>query len=160
MKHNDDPKRINDKNVRYLFPSPNAFAATLLTKHELIQKFHVDLKVLNKALYVNSHDSVYKGVSRGIGDIGGGIERTFNNLHDTKVKKDLKIIHTTKAYPSHPFAFKPSMDKRIKKRIIHALLSMPEDLLKTLSIKNFSQTSNAEYDSVKDLAIRLDLMPK
>ncbi len=78
-----------DNNSRFLFPAPNAFAATLLIKYDLVQKYNVNLSVLNKALYVNSHDSVYKGISRGIGDFGGGIERTFNNLNDMKTKNAL-----------------------------------------------------------------------
>lgn len=30
------------------------------------------------------HDSVYKGVARGIGDIGGGIEEHFDALEDNE----------------------------------------------------------------------------
>ena len=160
MKRKGDLKRLQEKDVRYLFPSPNAFAATLLTKHELVQKFNVDLDTLDKALYVNSHDSVYKGVSRGVGDIGGGIERTFKNLSDTRIKENLKIIHTTKEYPSHPFAFKPSMDKEVKQRIINALLSMPDELLKALSIQHLIKINDADYNSVKELIIKLKIMPK
>jgi len=153
-------KTLDDKQARYLFPSPNAFAATLLTKYELIENFKVDPKVLKKARYVNSHDSVYKAVSRGIGDIGGGIERTLNNLSDMQSKENLIIVHTTKAYPSHPFAFKPSLDKQVVQKIIEALLQMPESLQKSLSIKGLKKVDNSEYRSVKNLAIKLQIMPR
>ena len=161
QKKGTSKEKVLDKHSRFLFPAPNAFAATLLTKHELLQKYNMDLNVLNKAVrYVNSHDSVYKGVSRGIGDIGGGIERTFNSLSDMKTKNSLDIVHTTKAYPSHPFAFKPTMPKELKRKIADALLSMPQMYLKPLKMKALKAINNDEYDSVKALAIKLKIMPR
>lgn len=160
MKKGSTVKALNDDNARYLFPSPNAFAATLLTKYELIDIFKVDPKILQKARYVNSHDSVYKATSRGIGDIGGGIERTFNNLSDTHTKEDLVIVHTTKAYPSHPFAFHSSLNKQTVEKIVEALFQMPEPMLKSLSIKGLKKIDNSEYISVENLAVKLQIMPK
>lgn len=75
---------IKDKN--FLFASANAFAATLLTKYELSKKYNIYIDKNKTFTYVNSHDSVYKGIARGIGDVGGGIERTFNALDDMEVK--------------------------------------------------------------------------
>ncbi len=158
MKNIDGIKDIKDKKYTYLFPSPNAFAATLLTKYDLAEKYGVTLETLSNSRYVNSHDSVYKGVSRGIGNIGGGIERTFKNLNDEKAKKSLHVVHTTDAYPSHPFAFKPTMTEENKKKIVDALLNMPKHYLDALSMKSLKHTDNAEYDSVKKLAIKLNLI--
>lgn len=160
MKKGSTIKTLNDDKARYLFPSPNAFAATLLTKYELIDIFKVDPKVLQKARYVNSHDSVYKAVSRGIGDIGGGIERTLNNLSDIQTKENLLIIHTTKAYPSHPFAFHSSLNKQTTEKIAEALFQMPEPMLKSLSIKALKKIDHSEYISVENLAVKLQIMPE
>ncbi len=77
-------KDINKK--LFLFPTSLSFAATLLIKYELKKYYKLDIDKNVKQIYVNSHDSVYKGVARGIGDIGGGIERTLNNLNDEKSK--------------------------------------------------------------------------
>ncbi len=160
MKKGTDLEKLNEKPTRYLFPAPNAFAATLLTKYDLVQQFNVNEEVLNKARYVNSHDSVYKAVSRGIGDVGGGIERTFKNMNDIQTKDKLHIVHTTKPYPSHPFAFKPDLNKEMTKRIVNALLEMPEPLLKELSINALHKIDHNEYKSVEDLAILLNIMPE
>ena len=46
-----------------------------------------------KVLYVNSHDSVYKGISREIGYLGGGIIRTYTNFK-SKSNGDLKEVLT------------------------------------------------------------------
>ena len=155
MKKGDTIEKIKNKNISYLFPAPNAFAATLLTKYDLLQKHGVNIEILNKAKYVNSHDSVYKGVSRGLGDIGGGIQRTFNALDDEKTKSSLHIVHTTKQYPSHPFAFKPSMKDEMKTKIINALLNMPSSYLNKLKIKELRKTNNDEYAPIKELATKL-----
>lgn len=160
MKKGTDVQRLQDKNTRFLFPSPNAFAATLLTKYELIERLGVDPKTLEKALYVNSHDSVYKAVSRGIGDFGGGIERTLKNMADAQTRKSLVIVHTTQPYPSHPFAFKPALSQERTQRIVSALLEMPDSLLQSLSIKALIKVDNHEYESVRRLALKLKIMQK
>jgi phosphonate transport system substrate-binding protein len=146
------------KSKSYVFPAPNAFAATLVTKYELIKNFGVKLSDFDNSRYVNSHDSVYKFIAKGLGDIGGGIERTFNNFGDKEAKEHLNIVYTTKAYPSHPFAFKNSMDKEIQKKLVDALLNMPDELLKSLSMKKLKKIEDTEYDSVKDLSIKLKLI--
>ena len=158
MKSGANIKDIKNTNMTYLFPAPNAFAATLLTKYDLLTKYKVPIEVLNKAKYVNSHDSVYKGVSRSLGDIGGGIERTFNALNDKKTKESLTIVHTTKAYPSHPFAFNPNMKKETKKKIIHALMHIPASYLEKLKIKKLIQTNNEEYIPIKELVTKLKVV--
>ncbi|MBL6974073.1 MAG: phosphate/phosphite/phosphonate ABC transporter substrate-binding protein [Sulfurimonas sp.] len=149
---------IKKENVTYLFPAPNAFAATLLTKYDLLEKHGVPIEVLNKAKYVNSHDSVYKGVSRGLGDIGGGIERTFRALNDKTTKESLTVVYTTKAYPSHPFAFNPNMKEETKKKIIHALMNIPSSYLQKLKIKKLRLTENEEYKPIIDLAVKLKVV--
>ena len=149
---------IKKENFTYLFPAPNAFAATLLTKYDLLEKYKVPIEVLNNAKYVNSHDSVYKGVSRGLGDVGGGIERTFRALNDEKTKESLTVVHTTKAYPSHPFAFNPSMREETKNKIIHALMNIPSSYLQKLKIKELRPTDNKEYESIQELATKLKVV--
>jgi len=160
MKYGTDIKKLKDKNARYLFPSPTAFAATLLTKYDLIQRYNVSIETLNNAHYVNSHDSVYKGISRGVGDVGGGIERTFRNISDSKLKNDIHIVHVTPAYPSHPFVFKADMNERHKEAIGDALLNIPKSLLNTLSIKKLKKINHSEYDSVQALMLKLQITSK
>lgn len=131
-----------------LFPAPNAFAATLLPKHELKDKFQFDMDKEAKVMYVNSHDSVYKGLERDIGDLGGGIVRTFNNYKQNDLNK-LHIIYKTKAYPSHPIAFHPRVPKEVQEKIKEALLKMPKELKSILSINEFIETNNIEYNEIK-----------
>lgn len=146
-----DPSMLKGKT--FLFPAPDAFAATLLTKYELLKKYGIDVNKEKNYRYVNSHDSVYKGVARGIGDVGGGIERTLNALSDIETKESLSVIYKTKSYPSHPFAFNSTLSSSIKDKMTNAILSIPEPLLLPLKVKHLISTENSEYDGVRDIAV-------
>lgn len=135
----------------FLFPSPDAFAATMLIKYELLKRYKIDINGDKSFRYVNSHDSVYKGVSRGVGHVGGGIERTFNDLNDQETKESLRILYKTKAYPSHPFVVKSSMSEERKVKIIKAFLDIPNTLIAPLKIKRLVETKDTEYDVVRDI---------
>ncbi len=138
----------------FLFPAPNAFAATLLTKFELKQKFGFDVDKDAKVMYVNSHDSVYKGISRDIGYLGGGIIRTYNNFLDKNDKDKINIVYKTSAYPSHPIAFHPRVSKETIEKIQKAFLDMPADIKKILSIKDFIVTQTKEYDAIREIGVK------
>lgn len=145
------------KGKKILFASPNAFAATLLTKYELSKKYNINIDKNEQFSYVNSHDSVYKGVARGIGDVGGGIERTFNALEDVEAKESLKILYKTQSYPSHPIAFSQFVPEETQKKVINAFMNIPENLLKDLGMENIIKTNDKEYDIVRDIVKELSL---
>lgn len=138
----------------FLFPAPNAFAATLLPKFELKQEKGFDIDTQGKVIYVNSHDSVYKGVSREIGYVGGGIIRTFNNFQDKNDKDKLNIVYKTNPYPSHPIAYHPRVSKSDIQKIEQAFLKMPIELKKRLSIKEFRKTDTKEFDVIKNIGVK------
>jgi len=149
-----DFTKENLKGKTFLFPAPNAFAATLLPKFEFKKNFDFDIDRDGKVLYVNSHDSVYKGISREIGYLGGGIVRTFNNFLDKNDKDKLHIVYKTSAYPSHPIAAHPRVKKEIVEKIQNAFLTMPIELKKILSIKNFKKTDSSEYDIIREIGVK------
>lgn len=142
---------------QFLFPAPGAFAATLVNKYELLADYQINVEASKKFRYVNSHDSVYKGVARGIGDVGGGIERTFNDLNDEETKASLVIVHRTKSYPSHPFAFSPNVTQQMQVKIIKALLEAPDELLASLKMKHLVEINDSEYNSVRSM---MKVLPK
>ncbi len=152
-----DINSIDFSKMKYLFPSPLAFAATLVTKYEIEEKYSINIDKNCSLMYVNSHDSVYKGVARGIGDIGGGIERTFNNIEDKETKEKLKIIYTTAPYPSHPIAFHPRMSAKESKLLQDAFLSIPSNILNDLSMKKLIEINDSEYATVRKLSEKLEI---
>ena len=144
----------NLENKTFLFPAPNAFAATLLPKFELKKRFGFDIDKQARVIYVNSHDSVYKGISREIGYLGGGIIRTYNNFKDKNDKDNISIVYKTQPYPSHPIAYHPRVNKNDILKIQQAFLNMPLELSKILSIKKFRITQNSEYDIIKNIGVK------
>jgi phosphonate transport system substrate-binding protein len=151
----DDVFDVNNlKNKTFLFPTPNAFAATIVIKYELKQLYNFDVEKDANVLYVNTHDSVYKGIAREIGDFGGGIIRTFDNFKEDEDKDKICIVYQTKDYPSHPFAAHPRVDKKTVELLEKAFIEMPEELKKSLSIKEFIHTTSQEYDVIKNLNIK------
>lgn len=151
---------INNPETRYVFPSPNAFAATLLTKFELLEKYGVNVEQQNKRQYVNSHDSVYSGIARGTGDLGGGIQRTYTNFSKAADKDKLNVVYTTEAYPSHPIAYKKTIPTVHQEQLNKAFLTMPQALLDTLSIKAMITTHNDEYDAIRVLEEKLSTVDR
>ena len=142
-----------------LFPSPNAFAATLVVKYEMLEKYDLNIDAQGLARYVNSHDSVYKGVARGVGDYGGGVERTFRTFDDSADKNKLTVVYRTDAYPSHPIAYHPRLQPTVVKALDQAWQTLPTETMKSLGFEQLIPVNNASYDPIRALRDRLAATP-
>lgn len=136
------------------FPSPAAFAASILTRAQFSQS-----EVPIRAKYVSSHDSVYQTVARGIYPAGGGVVRTLNNVHPD-VKKQLKVLWTTQGYTPHAFAAHQRVNAELLKQIQGAMVSMENSetgkkLLKSIKLKGIIAADNHDWDDVRALEISL-----
>lgn len=151
---------LRDENTKFLFPSPNAFAATLLIKYEMLTKFGVNLNDTGNYQYVNSHDSVYLGVERGIGQLGGGIQRTFHNFKVSNADAVISEVYQTEAYPSHPIAVKPDMPEEDREKLVAALLAVPQELLSALSMQKIISSDDEEFAVIRELSEKLDVVPR
>ncbi|MDH5692034.1 MAG: phosphate/phosphite/phosphonate ABC transporter substrate-binding protein [Gammaproteobacteria bacterium] len=104
VKKNGGIRSVHDlEKKRLAFPSIAAFAATIIPSNSLKKK-----QISIKANYVASHDSVYKTVSMGLYDAGGGIRRTYNAL-DKVIRDQLEIIWESRGHTPHAFAVKPGI---------------------------------------------------
>lgn len=136
------------------FPSPGAFAASILTRAHLRDN---DISFSSK--YVSSHDSVYLSVAKGFYPAGGGVMRTFNAM-DADIKDQLHPIWTTKGFTPHAIASHPSVPKDLVKKVqsfFTHLASTPEGkaLLEPLRLKGFVSAKNSDWNDVKALNIDL-----
>ena len=164
----EEGKRINgiivvnkDSSVRSIrelqgktlaFPSPGAFAASILTRSSL-QRAGIDFK----ARYVSSHDSVYYNVARGFVDAGGGIPRTFAMLQP-EFKAQLRILWQSPGYTPHAFAHRPGIPKSVLEKIKHALYRIKDTqkgklLLKRLNMVGIKRASSASWNDIRGLKI-------
>lgn len=138
---------------RIAFPSPAAFAATILPTANLA-KMGIDID----AKYVSSHDSVYMAVSRGLLPAGGGIVRTFNKT-DPAVRDTLRILWTSAGYTPHAFAAHPAVSSADREAFASALVSIAEteqgrELLSALGFADIQRADDASWDDVRDLQIQ------
>ncbi|WP_051560204.1 phosphate/phosphite/phosphonate ABC transporter substrate-binding protein [Marinobacterium jannaschii] len=136
------------------FPSPAAFAASVLPRARLNQD-----RISVRSRYVGSHDSVYLGVARGFFTAGGGVMRTFNNTAP-EVRDKLRVLWTTDTYTPHAFAAHPRVSSETVAQVRQAMLDMTADpeglaLLKSLNFKGFQRASNEDWDDVRSLGLDL-----
>jgi phosphonate transport system substrate-binding protein len=129
------------------FPAPRAFAATLLTRAALDGK-NIDYKTQ----FVSSHDSVYRGVAKGLFPAGGGIIRTFKGV-DPSIQDQLEILWKTPKYTPHAFAFHPRVTQEMRLKISEQFLALTntEDGTKELSSINFKGIETADDEDWNDV---------
>lgn len=136
------------------FPSPAAFAASVLPRAKLQQE---GIKFTPR--YVASHDSVYITVSKGLFPAGGGIERTLRNTPG-EVQQALRVLWQTPGYTPHAFASHPRVPAQIGEKISNAMIQMHEDIdgkaaLAGINFKAIELAKNEDWDDVRQLNIEL-----
>ena len=155
VRKDSDIRQLSELNNKTLaFPSPAAFAASVLPRAKMNQD-----GISFKPQYVSSHDSVYLSVARGFFPAGGGVMRTFNNTNED-VRKQLKVMWTTPGYTSHAIAVHPRIDSELSSKIQQALLNLNESeegqrLLKSINFKGMESASDTQWDDVRSLDIKL-----
>lgn len=150
----DSPIRSLDElaGQTLVFPSPAAFAASLMIKAEL-RKRHIAFEAKN----VKSHESVYLNVAQGFYPAGGGVKRTFE-LMDPAVAGQLRILWTTPGYTSHAIATRPGLDESVRERVWKAMQAMSADpaqaeKLGRIGFTGFEAAHDADWDDIRELGI-------
>ena len=136
------------------FPAPAAFAASVLPRAKLSKD-----GIPFTAKYVSSHDSVYRGVAKGLFPAGGGIERTFGNVAP-EIREQLKVLWMTEGYTPHAFAAHPGVEAEVARAVSAAFLGMNADdagkaLLKSINFKAVQSAKDSDWDDVRALGIDL-----
>lgn len=136
------------------FPSPAAFAASILTRDYLTQR-----NVEFTPQYVSSHDSVYLAVAKGLYPAGGGIMRTFNSI-DPSVREELVPLWITNGFTPHAIAAHPRVDPKLVQQIAELLERLDahpvgKKQLNSLNIKGFVSAYDREWDDIRALNINL-----
>ncbi|MCP3850461.1 MAG: phosphate/phosphite/phosphonate ABC transporter substrate-binding protein [Gammaproteobacteria bacterium] len=136
------------------FPSPAAFAATILPMAYFSK---IGLNITPK--YVSSHDSVYRTVAQGHFPAGGGVMRTFKNM-TPDIREQLKILWATEEYTPHAFAVHPRVDTIVKNKIQKAFIALSQQdegkqLLNTIKLKGISSAKDEDWNDIRQLNIRL-----
>lgn len=140
-----------------VFPSPGAFAASILIRAELKSK-----NIQFTPVYVSSHDSVYRNVAHGHYPAGGGIVRTFSATSKA-ISTNLSILMETQAYMPHAFAVHPRVASENVDKIRQIILTLhttpgAANLLEPLKISALKPAVDRDWDEVR--ALRIELLDK
>jgi phosphonate transport system substrate-binding protein len=139
--------------ARVSFPTPLAFAASILTQAELLkQGIQVDAK------YVQSHDSVLKSVAAGNFEAGGTILKVLQTA-DPQLAGNLRVLHKTAVYHSHPFGAHPRVPAEVVDKLRLAFNGLHNDevgrkLLAGVAFKGFESATDRDYDDVRHLDLK------
>ena len=142
-------------NQTLAFPSPAAFAASVLPRAQLTRE-----QIPFKAQYVSSHDSVYLNVAKGIFPAGGGVLRTLNSTPEA-VREQLTVLWTTASYTPHAIAAAPHIDPEVVAKVQQALVDFHNtetgrQLLVSLQIKHqLIAAKDSDWDDVRGLGLDL-----
>ncbi|RDH85497.1 MAG: phosphate ABC transporter [endosymbiont of Escarpia spicata] len=135
------------------FPAPNALAASLQMRQELVDRFGTDFS----ARYVKTHDSVYLNVLLGEADAGGGVQKTLAS-QPPQIRDNLSVIHTTKPVAPHPFSVHPRVPVEQAERVRQAMLQLGKSeagraLMAKVPISEIGKASMADYEPLRELRL-------
>ncbi len=151
------PADLEGKTVA--FPSPNAVGASVLVRMDLARLFRVTIK----PLYVKTHSSVYLHVATGQADAGGGVQKTLQE-QDAALRSALKVIYTTREFPSHPVAAHPRVPAAHREAVRRALLEMSatpagRELFARIPMARPVAASVADYAPMQGWGMELFMAP-
>jgi len=115
----DSIETLNDlKGKTLLFPSPNAFGASLYMRALLTREKGIEFTTK----YVKTHSNVIRGVVRNEGQAGGMVSATLAAETD-ELKNKVRVIYETPPAPPHPIAAHPRVDAATREALTKAIIS-------------------------------------
>ncbi len=110
--------KLEDLNGKQLaFPSPNAFAASLITRATLSQR-GIDIK----PVYVKTHSNVYRSVLQADVVAGGAVNTTL--LREPEgLQSQLKVLFESAGYRAHPFSSHPRVPAAVQESVRKAFIA-------------------------------------
>ncbi len=144
--HKDSPiQSLADlNNSKMAFPSPTEFGSTLVPQKALVSE-----NISMKPHYVNSDDSVYLSVSKGLFQAGGGIKVTFDAMKK-KVKKKLRVIWEAPDYTPHAIAVHERVPADIVLAVQQSFLTLSDDKNCSVQLKKLKIMQGLELAKDED----------
>lgn len=123
VRHDSDITNVSQLNGReVVFPSPNAFGASLFMRTLLYSKSGIHIS----PRYVDTHANVYRNVLYNKAPAGGGVNKTLQQEHP-KMQEKLRVLYKTPGSAPHPLSVHPRIPAVLAQRVQHAILDMWQD---------------------------------
>lgn len=104
---------------RIAFPSPNAFAASLLPRALLNEKHNIKYTTA----YANTHSNAYRFVLLNKAAASGGVYRTLKRER-AEVQEQLRVIYETPGSASHPIVAHKRVPKKVANAVQKAIIAI------------------------------------
>ncbi len=150
----------------------DAFGGFQLAQKVFLQHAINPLKDMQVKWLGFPHTDVVNSVLLGKADIGvvrsgvlekmaghGLLEMSRLRILNQQVKDQFPFLHSTGLYPEWPFARLPSTDPELSKRVVLALLQMPDSNVAAIESGGTGWTIPLNYSSVHDLFKILQIDP-
>ena len=111
-------------------------------------------------------EKVVLAVYSGTWDVGSIREGALALLADRIDLDRIRILAETRAYPSWVYAARPGLDPEVVRKVSQAMFALsvnrPDDavILQSANIRGLIPATDADYDSVRELAKKLGLTPE
>jgi phosphonate transport system substrate-binding protein len=135
-----------------VFPSPNAFAASLYMRALLTEKEKINFT----PKYVKTHQNVYRSVAASVAPAGGGVKSTLDD-EETALQEKLTILYRTPGTPSHPICAQARISSQLMKSVEKAILKIGADPKNKQMMAKINIQSPVVADFNKDYAPLLHL---
>jgi phosphonate transport system substrate-binding protein len=134
-----DIRELQGKEIA--FPSPNAFAASLLIRSELA---HRGIQIYPR--YAKTHANSYRAVALGEVVAAGGVNNTWQR-EDPALRAKLRVLYETSGHPPHPLIAHPRVTPAIRLSVINTMMSFSsnEAQQQLLDGVHISQPIRANY---------------
>lgn len=135
-----DIEQLDGKEL--VFPSPNAFGASLFMRALLHSKLGINII----PRYVSTHANVYRNVLYKKALAGGGVNKTLLQEHPNMQSK-LRVLYKTPSSAPHPLSVHPRVPELLAQRVQQTIIDMWQDKSerKLLTKVNLSAPVIADY---------------
>lgn len=151
----DGPASVEELHGKKL-AVPNLIALAALVPQAYLRDKGIDITLAA----VNSHDSVYRTVEKGLYPAGASLLRIFGTL-DPATQAQFRVLWKSDPLPPFAYAAHPRVPPKAIESIQRALLEMdgnPEGrtLLAALNVKAIVAAKDSDYDVMRKMKLKLE----
>lgn len=151
----DGPASVEELHGKKL-AVPNLIALAALVPQAYLREKGIDITLAA----VNSHDSVYRTVEKGLYPAGASLLRIFGTL-DPATQAQFRVLWKSDPLPPFAYAAHPRVPPKAIESIQRALLEMdgnPEGrtLLAALNVKAIVAAKDSDYDVMRKMKLKLE----
>lgn len=151
----DGPARVEELQGKKL-AVPNLIALAAQIPQAYLREKGIDVTLVA----VNSHDSVYRTVEKGLYPAGASLLRIFGML-DPATQAQFRVLWKSDPLPPFAYAAHPRVSSKVIEHIQRAMLEMDDNpegraLLGALNVKAIVAAKDSDYDIMRKMKLKLE----